>query len=88
MPTYDYHCHSCGHHCEVLQKISEEPLKDCPECQESTLQRGPGGGLGLIFKGSGFYITDYNKSSDTNDTPTTENTKKEDSSAQQVTTEA
>lgn len=62
MPTYDYHCKACGHHTEVMQKISDEPLKDCPSCKEKALQRGPGGGIGLHFKGSGFYITDYNKS--------------------------
>ena len=63
MPTYDYHCTSCGHTTEARQRISDTPLTLCPECSEETLQRGPGGGSGLIFKGSGFYITDYKKKS-------------------------
>lgn len=61
MPTYEYRCTDCGHQLEVLQKITEEPLKKCPECNQDTLKRGPGGGIGLSFQGTGFYITDYNK---------------------------
>lgn len=63
MPTYEYHCMSCQKNCEILQKITEEPLKTCPHCQENQLRRGPGGGIGLSFSGSGFYITDYGKKS-------------------------
>lgn len=59
MPTYDYTCVKCGHHKEVRQNITDEPLKMCDKCHEETLRRGPGGGIGLSFKGSGFYITDY-----------------------------
>ncbi len=59
MPTYDYHCCECQHHLEKRQKISDAPLKSCPECGKESLKRGPGGGVGLLFKGSGFYITDY-----------------------------
>ncbi len=58
MPTYDYTCQCCGK-MEVSQKISEEALKNCPQCGSETLKRGPGGGIGLAFKGTGFYITDY-----------------------------
>lgn len=61
MPTYEYQCASCRHRLEALQKITAEPLTKCPECGKETLQRGPGGGIGLQFKGSGFYITDYAK---------------------------
>ncbi len=59
MPTYEYHCTQCEHSLEALQKITEEPLVTCPKCGRESLRRGPGGGLGLVFKGSGFYITDY-----------------------------
>ena len=61
MPTYAYGCKSCGHQFEEWQKISEESLVICPSCKEHTLVRVIGGGAGLIFKGSGFYLTDYKK---------------------------
>jgi len=59
MPTYDYHCTECGHKLEAMQKITADPLKTCPKCSKETLLRGPGGGIGLQFRGSGFYKTDY-----------------------------
>jgi putative FmdB family regulatory protein len=58
MPTYEYECQACGHRFDVLQKITEEPLKKCPKCQRVKLKRLIGAGLGVIFKGSGFYSTD------------------------------
>ncbi|MCA9730075.1 MAG: zinc ribbon domain-containing protein, partial [Candidatus Eisenbacteria bacterium] len=58
MPTYDYVCTACGHEFEVFQKMSDPPKKRCPECR-SKVERKIGTGAGLIFKGSGFYITDY-----------------------------
>lgn len=61
MPTYDYECTNCGHTFEAFQSMTEEPLKECPKCK-GVLKRLIGGGSGLIFKGSGFYITDYKKS--------------------------
>ncbi len=63
MPTYDYVCDSCHHRFEEFQSITAEALKQCPECHRKKLRRliGPGGGL--IFKGSGFYSTDYRSSS-------------------------
>lgn len=64
MPTYDYHCKSCGHVLEIMQSIKADPLRICPECGKEELQRGPGGGFGLHFKGSGFYITDYKNKSE------------------------
>jgi putative FmdB family regulatory protein len=60
MPTYDYECRKCGHRFEFFQKMSEEPLKACPRCKGS-LHKMIGSGSGLIFKGSGFYATDYKK---------------------------
>lgn len=59
MPTYEYRCESCGENLEVLQKITEDALKKCPKCGKETLKRGPGGGIGLSFTGTGFYKTDY-----------------------------
>jgi putative FmdB family regulatory protein len=62
MPTYDYECRSCHHTFEAFQSIREEPLKKCPRCGKS-VRRLFGGGMGIIFKGSGFYTTDYKHSS-------------------------
>lgn len=63
MPTYDYACKSCEHRFEQFQSITAAPLKKCPKCGKSALQRLIGTGAGLIFKGSGFYITDYRSES-------------------------
>jgi putative FmdB family regulatory protein len=59
MPTYEYECPKCGHHFEQFQSMRDAPLKKCPKCGRASLKRLVGGGAGLIFKGSGFYITDY-----------------------------
>lgn len=59
MPTYSYECNNCGHTCDIFQSITADPKKDCPKCKKSSLKRLIGGGAGFIFKGSGFYITDY-----------------------------
>ncbi|MFA6455673.1 MAG: zinc ribbon domain-containing protein [Bacteroidota bacterium] len=59
MPTYDYKCTHCGHIFEELQSIKETALTLCPKCGKETLIRLIGGGGGVIFKGSGFYLTDY-----------------------------
>jgi len=61
MPTYEYECPKCGNHFEQFQSMKDEPLKRCPKCKKLGLKRLIGGGAGLIFKGSGFYITDYKK---------------------------
>jgi len=58
MPTYEYYCTSCGFEFEEFQSIASEPLSICPKCSEE-VKRKISGGTGLIFKGSGFYITDY-----------------------------
>ena len=63
MPTYEYACQKCGHHFEQFQSMRDEPLKKCPKCQKNGLKRLLGSGAGLIFKGSGFYITDYKNKS-------------------------
>lgn len=62
MPTYEYVCSHCGHEFEAFQSMKDEPLSSCPACQQPKAKRKIGGGAGLIFKGSGFYITDYKKS--------------------------
>lgn len=59
MPTYDYLCQECGHRFEEFQSITAKPLKKCPSCSKPKLQRLIGTGAGVIFKGSGFYQTDY-----------------------------
>ncbi|MCC6740374.1 MAG: zinc ribbon domain-containing protein [Planctomycetia bacterium] len=59
MPTYDYSCRSCGHTFEVFEAISASTRKACPKCSKRTARRMIGAGAGLVFKGSGFYITDY-----------------------------
>lgn len=59
MPTYEYECGNCGHHLEIFQSMKDAPLKKCPECGKNKLQRLIGTGAGIIFKGSGFYETDY-----------------------------
>jgi len=58
MPTYDYECAKCGHTFEAFQSISAEPLKKCPECKGKVNRLISAGG-GVLFKGSGFYQTDY-----------------------------
>ena len=59
MPTYEYKCSNCGHAFEKFQSITAAPIKKCPECGKNAVKRLIGTGAGLIFKGSGFYITDY-----------------------------
>lgn len=66
MPTYEYHCEKCDHEFELFQSIADKPLKTCPKEQcgmkrwgKGRVKKMIGAGAGLIFKGSGFYITDY-----------------------------
>ena len=63
MPNYDYRCEACGHELEIFQSMSESPKRKCPECKRSKLVRVIGTGAGFIFKGSGFYQTDYRSDS-------------------------
>jgi len=58
MPTYDYRCPKCEHRFELFHSMSDDKPKRCPKCRTRAV-RVPGGGAGLLFKGSGFYITDY-----------------------------
>ena len=59
MPTYEYKCKACGHKFEKFHSIMAAPIKKCPECGKNAVERLISAGAGLIFKGSGFYITDY-----------------------------
>jgi len=63
MPTYDYRCQACNHKFEEFQSITAKTLRKCPECGKLKLQRLIGIGAGVIFKGSGFYETDYRSDS-------------------------
>jgi putative FmdB family regulatory protein len=80
MPTYEYRCNACGHQFDELQSFSEEPLKKCPQCKKKKLERLIGTGAAIIFKGAGFYQTDYRSESYKSDAkadearPTTEKT--------------
>lgn len=59
MPTYDYECDACGHALEIFQGINDPVKKKCPECGKNKLKRQFGTGAAIVFKGSGFYQTDY-----------------------------
>ena len=87
MPTYEYECEACGHSFDEFQQISDKTLRTCPECGKRKLQRLIGAGAAVIFKGNGFYQTDYrskkytdeakadsNKSSATSSSPKKEST--------------
>lgn len=62
MPTYEYRCDACGSRFEEFQKMSDDPVETCPECGEDEAERLMSAGGGLVFKGSGFYETDYRRS--------------------------
>jgi putative FmdB family regulatory protein len=80
MPTYEYFCTACDCKFEEFQSIASEPIQICPKCKEKTVKRKISGGTGLIFKGSGFYITDYKKKSTGSDSPPVKEDKKSGSS--------
>ncbi|MCF6175055.1 MAG: hypothetical protein L3J71_04770 [Victivallaceae bacterium] len=63
MPTYEYVCNECEHQFEYFQSMNDDVLTVCPECKKSELKRLIGSGAGIIFKGSGFYCTDYRSDS-------------------------
>jgi putative FmdB family regulatory protein len=70
MPTYEYICAKCGHELEAFHSMKDAPLTKCPACKKAGLKRKVGGGAGLIFKGTGFYITDYkNKPAEKKESP-------------------
>jgi len=63
MPTYDYICEDCDYQFELFQSITARPIRKCPKCGKLSVQRLIGAGAGIIFKGSGFYETDYRSDS-------------------------
>jgi putative FmdB family regulatory protein len=63
MPTYDYVCDACGHEFEAFESIKADPQTDCPQCRAAKLRRKIGPGAAILFKGSGFYQTDYRSDS-------------------------
>lgn len=63
MPTYEYKCRACNHAFELFQSMTAAPVKVCPECKKRKVERLIGTGAALLFKGSGFYITDYRSES-------------------------
>ena len=69
MPTYDYRCKKCQHQFEKYQPITAKAIRKCPKCGKSAVERLIGSGVGIIFKGSGFYQTDYKKSSQETKSP-------------------
>ena len=91
MPTYDYKCQSCGHDWELFQSMNDSPVKSCPKCKKRKAKRLLGMGAGIIFKGTGFYETDYKKKSPekkegNSDSPSEKSTTKEkDSSSKEST---
>jgi putative FmdB family regulatory protein len=84
MPTYDYICDGCGHEFEAFESIKADPQTVCPSCDETRLRRKIGAGAAILFKGSGFYQTDYRsesyKSAAKADKPSDSSTKSSDSS--------
>ncbi|MBL7187707.1 MAG: zinc ribbon domain-containing protein [Phycisphaerae bacterium] len=84
MPTYEYVCEKCEHEFEQFQSITAKASRKCPKCGKMKLQRLIGAGAGIIFKGSGFYQTDYRSESykqaekSANKTPDQDTTKKKD----------
>ena len=63
MPTYDYRCKACGHELEIFHSMTDAPRRKCPDCGALKLERLIGAGGGILFKGGGFYETDYRASS-------------------------
>lgn len=91
MPTYDYVCDACGHEFEEFQSITEAVLRKCPECKKLKLRRLFGTGAAVVFKGSGFYQTDYRsesyKSGAEKDKPKSEKSEKSETKSTDKTTD-
>ena len=94
MPTYDYKCENCGDAFEFFQSMKDEPMTLCPQCGHNTLKKMVSMPAGLIFKGSGFYLTDYAKKNssstdktDKKDATTTSKTEKKPEVKEKKTTE-
>ena len=81
MPTYDYFCNACGHEFEKFQSMNDEPIKACPNCRKRQAKRRIGTGAGIIFKGSGFYETDYKQTGREKKTESSDSKKEADASS-------
>lgn len=86
MPTYDYKCLKCDKRFEIFQSMKDEPLKNCPDCG-GEIKRLIGSGAGTIFKGTGFYHTDYKNSSKSSETKTSEKAKPVEKTSKETKTE-
>lgn len=90
MPIYEYQCHACGARHEVLQKMSDEPLTDCPDCHKSALEKLISRPAGFDLKGDGWYVTDFknsgsaNNAAKTTDAKSTESAKSEPTASEPV----
>ena len=85
MPTYDYICNDCEKMYEYFQSMSDAPVKECPDCKNNSLRRVISGGTGLIFKGSGYYLTDYkNKKTQSSEDKKSNKKKKNNKSKKKV----
>ena len=85
MPTYDYICNDCEKMYEYFQSMSDAPISKCPECKKNSLRRVISGGTGLIFKGSGYYLTDYkNKKTQSSENKKSNKKKKDNKSKKKV----
>ena len=85
MPTYDYICNDCEKMYEYFQSMSDAPLKECPKCKKNSLRRVISGGTGLIFKGSGYYLTDYkNKKTQSSENKKSNKKKKDNKTKKKV----
>ena len=87
MPTYEYTCESCGYEFEQFQSITSKPIRKCPKCRKASVKRLIGVGAGVIFKGPGFYATDYRsesykKAAESEKGPTGKNTDKKENTAE------
>ncbi len=83
MPTYDYICNDCNKTFEYFQSMSADALIECPECKKDSLRRIISGGTGLIFKGSGYYLTDYKEKVSTKTDKKENNPKKKEKNNKQ-----
>ena len=85
MPTYDYICNDCEKIYEYFQSMSDAPIRECPDCKKNSLRRVISGGTGLIFKGSGYYLTDYkNKKTQSSENKKSNKKKKDNKSKKKV----
>jgi len=88
MPTYEYVCNNCQHEFEQFQSMKARPIRKCPECGKLSLQRLIGAGAGIIFKGSGFYQTDYRSEGYKKDAESEKKTNSKDTTKKKTETKA